>query len=212
MAIMEVNIPDRKPGGFSQLINMGSQGASMWGAGKGIAGLFGGGGVTPDEGAQAWPKGLGYGSETTASETAGAGGTGSAGGLVPVAGYAAATIMADNQRNREDSAIARRNSAAHQQYKQTDTGKNEGTMSEEQVMANTGRTTVGNGLSLTANPNEEKSAAIQRRMDSKSQGNAADILASAKSSLGSLKLDDPTKQLIGRKLDLGLSQLFKLKA
>jgi hypothetical protein len=209
---MEVNIPDRKPGGFSQLMNMGTQGASMWGAGKGIAGLFGGGGG-PDAAKELWPKELGYGGETaTASETAGAGGAGSAGGLVPVAGYAAATVMADNQRNREDSAIARRNAAAHEQYKQTELGKNEGTMSEEQVMANTGRTTVGNGLSLTANPNEEKSAAIQRRMDSKSQGNAADILASAKSSLGSLKLDDPTKQLIGRKLDLGLSKLFKLKA
>lgn len=210
MAIMEVNIPERKPSGFSQMFNMGSQGLSMWGTAKGVGGLFGG--SAPDAAPEMWPKGLGYGSETTATETAGAGGTGSAGGLVPVAGYGAATIMADNQRNREDSAIARRNSAAHEQYKQTDTGRNEGTMSEEQVMANTGRTTVGNGLSLTANPNEEKSAAIQRRVDSNRAGDPTDILKQGKASLASLKLDDPTKALIGKKLDLGLSQLFKLKA
>jgi hypothetical protein len=206
MAIMQVQMPERQNflSRISGPLGVASSGASLWGslagggaaaggAGGGAAGAGGAGyglGVTPFTPAtEGMSPVLGGGQLPPVSSGGQAAGTGASEGL----GWSAAGPIALGAGSMAFGAKS--------EFDYNAKGDKAG---------NAKYSSHGAGPAIRGD--RSMAEAMARRMDSGKMGNPADILTGGKDALGSLKLDDPTKALIGKKLDLGLSQLFKLKA
>ena len=205
MAVMQVNVPERKPGGFSQLLNMGAQGAQMYSAGSGIASLFGSAGGA--SAGSAGGAGLGVKPFVPVTE-----------GMSPTLGGGAAAgsesgLTFSNMGIGMAAPMAVGIGGMAGGYKAEMDYNKYGSDTPNAKYSSRGKGPSTASTSAEAGKEFNKGIdAMSRRVSSAKMGNPEDILKGAKDALGSLKLDDPTKSLIGKKLDLGLSQLFKLKA
>lgn len=199
MAIMQVQMPERQNflSRISGPLGVASSGASLWGSMAGGGAAAGGAGGSA--GGAAGGYGLGVTPFTPATE-----------GMSPVLGGGSA---AGSESGMSASTMGWGMAAPLA----VGVGGMAGGMKAEGDYSKYGSNTPNakfssKGAGPSIKGNTGMAEAMSRRMDSGKMGNPADILTGGKDALGSLKLDDPTKALIGKKLDLGLSQLLKLKA
>jgi hypothetical protein len=172
MAIMQVNVPERKDF-MSQIagpMQLGSSGMGIFSGGK-EAGLWGAKKVATTTGAKT--------AETVSAGSSGAGayaGPGSTWGTVGSAagpiGLVAAASYYDYLQNKDNPA----------------------SWGKDKQIRSTGM-----------------ADAMSRRMSASGVQNPMDILNQGKEGLSGLAIDDPTKMLIGKKLDLGIDKLFKMR-
>lgn len=203
MAIMQVNMPERQNflSRIAQPLGVASSGASLWGSLAGGGAAAGGAG-----GAAGGSAGAGYGLGVTPFTPATEGMSPVLGGgqLQPV-GSAGSSAGAGEGAMAAAGPIAL-GTAGMGFGASSEIGYAKG----GEKFGDAKFSSRGAGPSIKGNTGMAE--AMTRRMDGMKMGNAADILSDAKSSLGDLKLDDPTKALIGKKLDLGLDKLLKLRA